>query len=133
MTFRFGKASERRLAELDPRLVRVLRRALGNGVMDFTVVETLRTPEQQQRYVASGASKTPNSKHLAAPDGLARAADIAPYPIDWKDALRFHVLAGVVLAAAAEEKVKVRWGGQWDGDFSDSKQSFDDLVHFELV
>jgi len=59
--------------------------------------------------------------------------DIAPYPIDWKDLERFYVLAGVIMACAHEEGVKIRWGGDWDsdGDYHDS--SFIDLPHFELV
>lgn len=133
MSFRFSRASEARLADLDHRLARVFRRALGYGVMDFTVTQTLRSLEEQKAAVARGASKTMNSKHLAGPDGRARAGDIAPWPIDWSDAMRFHVLGGLVLAAAAEEGVAVRWGGQWDRDFRTSAQTFNDLPHFELV
>lgn len=133
MSFAFSAASESRLSELHPDLVRVLRRALSYGVMDFKVTETLRTYDRQVELKQKGLSKTLASKHLPGPDGKARAADIAPWPIDWNDSMRFHVLAGLVLAAAAEEGVKVRWGGQWDGEYSRSKQSFNDLPHFELV
>jgi hypothetical protein len=29
--------------------------------------------------------------------------------------------------------VRVRWGGDWDGDFETKDNKFDDLVHFEIL
>lgn len=133
MSIRFSRISEQRLVNLHPELVRVLRRALSYGVIDFTITETLRTAERQRELVAKGASKTLKSKHLAGPDGKARASDCVPWPVDWDDKMRFHVLAGLVFAAAAEEGVKIRWGGQWDNEFTQSANAFQDLPHFELL
>jgi len=85
-----------------------------------------------------GLSKVewPNGKHNTTPS---MAADIAPYPIDWEDSGRFYFFAGYVSCVAvklfAEGKIthRVRWGGDWDSDRHMDDQSFDDLVHFELV
>lgn len=35
--------------------------------------------------------------------------------------------------AASTTGVKIRWGGDWDGDWIHTDQSFHDLPHFELV
>lgn len=65
--------------------------------------------------------------------------DLIPYPGTvngvnvWNDKQRFSVLAGLIMAAAAEEGVKIRWGGDWDGDGNNADSSFHDMPHFELV
>jgi len=51
-------------------------------------------------------------------------------------------LAGIMIATAKKLGVKIRWGGDWNGDHkfsgranskrTDKSQRFDDLVHFEL-
>jgi peptidoglycan LD-endopeptidase CwlK len=119
---------------LDPRLVRVLDRAI--KVYDFSVVETIRTVAQQRENVLKNVSKTMNSKHLPDSTGYARAVDIAPYPIDWTDnplsRARFYYLQGVIRQAAFEERVKIRQGCDWDGDDSFKDQTFHDLPHVEL-
>ena len=61
------------------------------------------------------------------------AIDAAPSPIDWNDRERFFYFAGVVKGVAEEMGIKIRWGGDWDGDNDFDDQTFDDLVHFELV
>jgi len=42
------------------------------------------------------------------------------------------MLAGVMLNAAQEMGIRVRWGGDWDGDGSTKDQTFHDLGHYEL-
>jgi peptidoglycan L-alanyl-D-glutamate endopeptidase CwlK len=138
MTFNFSEQSEERLKNLVPDMVRVVRRALSFGVMDFTVLETLRDEDRQKMLVAAGDSETENSRHLPNADGLAEAVDLLPYPytlngIDvWKDKQRFCVMAGLVYAAAAIENVPIRWGGDWDSDGNNADSTFNDLPHFEL-
>lgn len=137
MTYRFSQKSEDRLKQLVPGMVRVVRRALSFQVLDFTVLETLRDEERQRMLVASGASLTSDSRHLANDDGLAEAVDLLPYPykvnsIDvWGDKQRFAVLAGLIYAAAALENVPIRWGGDWDFDGNNADSSFHDMPHFE--
>ena len=60
------------------------------------------------------------------------ALDAAPCPIDWEDAKRFYLFAGFVLGIARQLGIKLRWGGDWDGDFTWRDQKFHDLVHFEI-
>ena len=78
MTYKFSHASEERLKNLVPDMVKVARRALSFQVMDFTVLETLRDEERQKALVESGASQKSDSLHLANEDGLAEAADLLP-------------------------------------------------------
>ena len=75
---------------------------------------------QDKAYFDSFSDKMfPNSKHNSTPS---RAVDLAPWPIDWDDIERFCVMAGFVLCVAAQEKIRLRWGGAW-GDYG----------HFELI
>lgn len=91
------------------------------------------------------------------------AVDAGPWPLDWdtrvlkplrgprpaevspdamvgqldekalKNLCRFYHFAGFVLATAARLGTPIRWGGDWDGDGDFMDQTFDDLVHFELL
>lgn len=133
MPFTFSKRSEDKLGNLHPDLVRVVRRVLGYGVMDLTIIETARSLETQKQLVKSGASKTLNSKHLIQPDGYAHAVDIAPHPIQWQEAYKFCYMAGLMMAAAKEENVTLRWGGDWDRDADLSDNPFFDGPHFEMI
>ena len=127
----FGTTSERNLAGVHPDLVGVCRSAI--LVMDFTVLDGVRTQEEQMINVARGKSKTMHSKHLPQPDGYSHAVDLAPWPVNWKDTEMFAVLAGVMLAAAYQRGVTLRWGGNWNMDSSTLDERFRDYGHFELV
>lgn len=124
--YKFGKRSKNRLKGVKPELVSVLNELI--KVMDVTIIEGLRTEARQEKLVAEGASKTKYSKHLSG-----RAVDLAPYPIAWEDRERFHYMGGMVRGIAKEMGIKVRWGGDWDSDGEIRDNSFDDLVHVELV
>ncbi len=130
--WKWSASSRKALSTCDRRLQRVARRALEISPIDFAVIEGHRGEARQKAMVAAGRSKLrwPGSKHNALP---ARAMDLVPWPVDWENALRFHILAGVVFAAAEIEAVSLRWGGDWDGDWSAADQAFHDLPHFELV
>ena len=122
----FGKRSKERLKGVDIKLQHILRRLV--KIMDVTIIEGLRTQERQNELVAKGASKTKYSKHIEG-----RAVDVAPYPIDWEDRERFHYMGGMLRGIAHEMGVKIRWGGDWDSDGEIADNSFDDLVHVELI
>jgi peptidoglycan L-alanyl-D-glutamate endopeptidase CwlK len=118
----FSPRSEQRLQGVHPDLVRVVRKALQLSAVDFAVIEGLRDPKRQEQLVASGASKTMNSRHLTG-----HAVDLAPViagQIRW-DWPPFHDIAAAVKRAAAEERVAIVWGGDWKGGFRDGP-------HFEL-
>jgi len=72
----------------------------------------------------------PNSKHNRTPS---EAVDVAPYPINWNDRERFYMFGGYVLGIARFLDINLRWGGDWNHNKILSDNTFDDLVHFELI
>ena len=86
------------------------------------MIEGLRTEARQRQLVASGASKTMNSRHLTG-----HAVDLLPIGPDGKAAFDwplYHKLGPAVEAAAKAEGVAITWGGRW--------AKFRDGPHFEL-
>ena len=100
--------------------------------ISIEALEGLRSSSRQKELVAAGRSKTLLSKHLSGDDGFSHAADVVPLPLDWKNTKRFHILADHVRAVAGELGIKIRWGGDWDGDGDTTDQTFNDLAHYEL-
>lgn len=134
----FSNLSMQRLQTCDPRLQEILLEAI--KWVDFTVLCGHRTKEEQDEAVMHGFSKVrfPNSKHNSFPS---KAVDIAPWfrdvKIDWKDIPAFARLAGYIQRIADEKGIKIRWGGDWDGDWRtaghDDSERFLDAPHIELV
>lgn len=141
------------LATCDQRLIDLFLRVV--GTYDCTILQGARSAAEQAENVRKGVSQTLDSKHVTSESHpLARAVDVAPYPVVWPDdslfaalppALvarvrayvhavgRFYHFAGYVKARAADVGLGLRWGGDWDSDGDFSDQRFDDLPHFELV
>jgi peptidoglycan LD-endopeptidase CwlK len=149
MTFTLGTKSRERLQGVNPRLVRVVERAIVLSKQDFTVIEGLRTPARQRQLVAEGKSQTLDSKHLTG-----RAVDLAAFSggqISWK-LEQYDEIADAMAQAAREEGVAVRWGAAWnipdirrwnssmesamnhyiDERRKQGKRPFIDAPHFEL-
>ena len=126
----YSERSRRNLAEAHPALQAVFNRVI--ETFDHTVIEGYRGEDAQMAAYHAGRSKVkfPQSMHNRTP---ALAVDACPYPIDWKDYRRFYLFAGFVLATARAMGVKLRWGGDWDGDLAWKDQTFHDLPHFELI
>jgi peptidoglycan L-alanyl-D-glutamate endopeptidase CwlK len=142
----FGERSLKRLTLCEPVLQRVFERVVRE--FDCVILVGHRGREEQDAAFAAGKSKLawPKSKHNAWPS---RAVDAAPYDsraaggVNWDTSLktragarnlaRYYLFAGAVLGIAAEMGVRLRWGGDWDGDDFVDDQDFDDLVHFELA
>jgi peptidoglycan L-alanyl-D-glutamate endopeptidase CwlK len=124
----FGTRSKERLRGVDTRLRNVLNEVV--KFYDITILEGMRTEDRQRELVAKGASQTMKSKHIEG-----KAVDIAPYPVpDWKNKDQFVFMAGRVMQEADNQKIPVRWGGNWDRDNEVvTDQKFDDLVHFEIT
>lgn len=139
MKYKFGQKSESELATIKDNLANICRKALSYGIIDATVIQGRRSKEEQDRYYKLGKSrvKWPNGKHnTLTPVELSRAVDIVPYVNGKPSWDKNHCLvwAGVMLAAAAEAGVEIRWGGNWDCDGEPiTDQGFQDLAHFELV
>tara|TARA_R110002020_G_scaffold17671_1_gene61731 strand:+ start:2026 stop:2406 length:381 start_codon:yes stop_codon:yes gene_type:complete len=123
---RFGKRSRQRLVGVNSKLVNILNKLV--KIMDVTIIEGLRSEERQEKLLKERKTKTRFSKHIKG-----KAVDLAPYPIDWEDRERFHYMGGMLRGIAYEMGVKIRWGGDWDSDGEIADNSFDDLVHVELI
>ncbi len=113
--FKFGGRSEKELAGVHPDLVAVCRRALKLSKIDFGILDGLRTPEEQARYVAEGRSWTKNSRHLTG-----HAIDFGVYVNgayvngDTSDELKLYAQAADAFAVAALElKVPIIRGIDW--------------------
>lgn len=130
---RFSVASELQLHTCHEDLQRVLREAI--KYYDFTVIEGHRGKAAQNAAYAKGLSQLPWPKgnHNGVPS---RAADIAPFPVDWKEGekphLRFAMMMGVVLVCAQQLGVKVRFGMDWNRNLDPRDETFLDLPHVEL-
>jgi peptidoglycan LD-endopeptidase CwlK len=138
--YKFGQSSEQQLSTCDVRLQRVTRRALNYGVHDFAVLEGHRGQAKQDRYFAEGKSKLkfPKGNHNAYPSNALDLTPVVGGKVMRMDdpSLRevLHLLAGLMYAAAAEEGVRVRWGGAWSGpERASERQAFDDLFHWEIL
>ena len=97
----------------------------------YKFLEGHRDEERQNKLYEEGKTKVywPNGRHNAKPS---KAADVVPYPIDWDDRERFHLFAGFVIGIAKSMGVTLRWGGDWDQDWTVMDNKFDDFPHFEI-
>lgn len=125
----FSPVSLERLSTCHPDLVKLCMAVIEH--VDFSVICGFRNEADQEEAVAQGRSEIhwPHGKHNANPS---LAVDLAPYPVDF-DENRSRVFAGYVLATAASLGIRLRWGGDWNGNWDFKDQTFNDLPHFELV
>lgn len=139
----FSKRSSDNLATCDS----VLQNLFNHIIKDYdcTIIEGFRPHDRQTQLYNAGKSKVKHGKHNVSPS---EAVDVAPYipgrGIPWpdkekrpksyiKDLAQFYHFAGYVLGVAKELGVEIRYGGDWDRDHDVADQTFDDLVHFEIV
>lgn len=155
--FNFGQKSQAMLATVDPKLAEVMVRAIQLCPIDFSILEGARTLQRQYTLYAQGRSVaelraagvpmdvlaqpsgkkvtwTLKSKHFPpAGQKLGRAVDAGVYPYDpTAGEERYKIIRDAVLAAAKEQGVSIRWGGDWDRD-GITEHGEDDFGHFELV
>lgn len=126
----FSQKSIERLNECHPDLQKLFFEVIKN--YDCTITCGHRGKEDQDEAVRTGHSKVsfPNSKHNSKPS---QAVDVVPFPVDWNDLTRFYHFAGFVLATAKQLGIKIRWGGDWNGDLKFKEEKFKDLPHWEIV
>ena len=135
----------KRLEGVDPRLVKVVKRAFDlwddsqglNGPVRLMVLEGLRTKERQAELYAQGRTApgkvvtwTLASKHI---DG--KAVDLAPVKgkdIQWNDNQSLDAMSDCMMKAADELATPLRHGGDWDRDGIRREKGEGDIVHFEL-
>ena len=134
-TYRFSERSAKNLAGIHPHLVAVTALALSLSEIDFVVIEGRRTRARQAELVASGASRTMNSRHITG-----HAVDVVPWvdgQIRW-DWPYFIPLAKAFRQAARKLDIPITWGGTWaslndqEPDIGNLHRSFPDGPHFEL-
>lgn len=125
---KFSVKSINKLATCDERLQEILMEVVRH--YDCTILEGHRSIERQAALYASGRSKVKLGKHNADPS---LAVDVAPYPVDWEDRERFLSFGSFLKGVALTKGIKIRWGADWDSDWDFQDQTFDDLVHFELI
>ena len=126
---KFGTVSKERLATAHPDLQKLFNEIIKN--IDCSVTEGHRGKELQNKYSDEGKSKVrfPDGRHNKNPS---LAVDVTPYPVDYNDRERQTLFAGYVLGVASQIGLNVRWGGDWNKDFSVADNRFDDMPHFEL-
>jgi len=108
--FKFGKRSLTNLAGVHKDLVQVAEKGIALSDIDFSVIEGVRTVETQRIYVAKGASKTMNSRHLTghAIDVVALIGNKVRYDFDL-----YYSVARAMQEAARFYKTPLRWGACW--------------------
>lgn len=125
------KLSNRSLSNLEgvrEDLVEVVKFAITVTKVDFGVIEGLRTVERQRELVASGASKTMNSKHIKghAVDLMAYVGSRASWELNLYDDI-----ADAMRLGAMEVGVPLRWGGAWNvPDIRDWDSSMQDAMDY---
>ena len=129
-SYKFSEFSIRNLDECHGDLKKVFNEVIKH--IDCRVIEGHRRRGEQNKAYYAGTShlKFPDSMHNYYPS---RAADVLPYPIDWNDRTRMYYFGGFVVATARQMGIKLRWGGDWNGNNVFSDQNFHDLPHFEIV
>lgn len=130
---RWGTSSQKRLEAAHEDLRVLADLVLRTAPFDVSCTESHRS-EQDHNSLPPGASYLTweESKHSRQPSW---AIHLEPYPIDYNNRFRYDVLAGVVLSAAERLGIRdrLRWGGDWDGDWTYSDQTLHDLAHYELT
>jgi len=129
----FSRSSKEKLITCRLDLQFICNEAI--SVMDFSVIWGRRNKQEQNFAYKYGFSKKkwPESRHNFEPPRLSEAIDLAPYPIDWTDKDRFILLAGIIKGIAYENGIRIRWGGDWDGDNDLKDQTFFDYCHYEIT
>jgi peptidoglycan L-alanyl-D-glutamate endopeptidase CwlK len=129
---KYSEHSQIQLSTCHPDLKKLFYRVL--LYRDHSILEGHRTKEDQDIAFALGHSKVewPNSKHNTSPS---IAVDVQPYPAPEGPRAMWEWMnwIGFVQGVAAELKIKIRNGADWDRDLDLDDTSFVDAYHFELV
>lgn len=128
---KYSQTSLDRLRACDERLQILFGEVILH--VDVSILCGHRTEEEQEEAFRTGHSnlRWPQSKHNSLPS---LAVDIAPWPIDWSDELRFWTTGAFVMGIASQMGIGLRWGGLWDRPWEHvSSPGFRDIGHFELI
>lgn len=125
MGYVLGKKSLAELVGVHPDQVKVVHRAIQITSQDFTVHDGLRTQAEQAEMLRSGASTTPNSRHITG-----HAVDLVPYlnaKLRWEWPL-IYPIAEAMRTAGKELGIPQRWGATWDLILTDTTEPVEQLV-----
>lgn len=133
---KFSNSSIGKLQTCHPNLIRLCDVVVLGW--DCTVLYGHRTKEEQEKAFEEGRTMLhwPDSMHNKLPS---LAVDLAPWhseekpPVDWYNTDRWRSFGGFVMGIAFKMGLKVRWGGDWDGDWTFTDQRLIDLPHFGLL
>jgi len=127
---RFSERSKQRLSTCRQELQDLFSEVIKE--FDCTIICGHRAEPEQTEAFKAGFSKAewPNGKHNSKPSN---AVDVLPCPIIYADTDRMYYFAGYVRGVASKMGIKIRWGGNWDGDTEVRDQTFNDLGHFEVA
>nr|DAN41019.1 MAG TPA: L alanyl D glutamate peptidase endolysin [Caudoviricetes sp.] len=143
-------ASIEKMKGVHPKLIELMKKAIGDSPYDFKVVQGLRTAEYQNSLYQQGRTKpgkivtkldgyNRKSNHQAKSDGYGHAVDIAvcghydqngnyvKYTTDTEmfDNKKLVEISKHVKAVAKKMGVEIVWGGDW--------KTLYDTPHYELV
>jgi len=121
MAYKLGKGSIANLKGGSNSIRSLVEYAIKITDVDFSVIETIRTVEQQQINVEKGVSWTMQSYHL-----IGEAVDLYPW-VDGKtshDPDHYKRIAKAMFKAAHDLDIELEWGGFW-------KTS--DMPHWQVV
>ena len=132
MGYKFGENSIKKLKTCHVALQLLMSEAIKTSPIDFTIVCGNRGKEEQNEAFRTGKSKLqwPMGKHNKMPS---EAVDIAPFPRLFESSQEeWKLLNDHIKKTAKDLKLKVRWGGDWDGDGDSKDERFLDIPHWEL-
>ncbi|KUY29384.1 M15 family metallopeptidase [Elizabethkingia ursingii] len=147
MTYKLGERSNKNLEGVHPNLVKIMKVAIANSPVDFTIIQGVRTLKEQQEFYSWGRSKiNPNtgkmdrvtnadgirnkSNHQVKIDGYGHAVDLYPFflgkvQLNHKDTIKnLKLISDHIKKVAKELGIGITWGGDWKNPF--------DAPHFEL-
>jgi peptidoglycan L-alanyl-D-glutamate endopeptidase CwlK len=109
--FFLGKGSLANLEGVDTDIVETVRLAIKLSEIDFSVVDGLRTLDEQKELVAEGKSWTLDSYHLTG-----NAVDIYPWVSGRTShkAKHYKLIAKAMFKASQMLRMELEWGGLWN-------------------
>lgn len=121
MAYVLGVSSRAHLAGVHPALIAVVEEAIKLTSQDFTVMQGLRSIDEERQHVADGTSRTMHSMHLRQADGYGHAVDLVPWVAGRAQWLWPHIypITKAMQEAAVGLGTRIRWGGCWDRILND--------------
>ena len=121
MTYSLGTRSMGNLAGVEPRLLRVVQRAITLTSQDFGVAgKAVRTAAEQHALFLKGVSQKDGyknkSNHQPHIDGFGYAVDLTPFidgQFDVNNLAAQYPIAAAMSRASAQLGIPLTWGGNW--------------------